>query len=156
MRIKPIKKKSPGQQWQKSITIDRDVVKFISKKKIFSQQLSKQLRSTLHADVLLIPEESLIKVTKKPGSTCIKDWNSRCCSMVRRFCGRFRKESFELQESVQKHLPKLGGMLPKTTTAYWMEAHHTKLAVMTEQSEREEILAKVREFLQNTGHDGKE
>ena len=151
-------KKPSGQKWQRSITVNSDIVKFISKRKVYSEQLRKQLQKFYADDVLLIPEESLIKVTKKQGSTFIKDWNSKCCSTVKTFCGRFKKETFELRESssVHKQLPKLGRMLRSTTAAYWMEASHKKLAVMTERKEREEVLTKVREFLQKTEDDGKE
>jgi hypothetical protein len=148
--------KKPERQLQRSIRMNSDIVKFISKRKKYSQELSKQLHK-LFAVVSLMPEESLIKVTKKPGSRFIKDWSKKCCSIVTRFCGRFGKECFELRESssVRKSLPKLGGMLRSTSAAYWIEAN-TKLAIMTEQSERDQVLTRVREFLQNTGDDGKE
>jgi hypothetical protein len=149
--------KKPSQQLKKSIGMNSDIVKFISKRKKYSQELSKQLHK-FHAEVLLMPKESLIKVTKKPGSSYIKDWKKQCCSLVLRFCARFSKECFQLRESssVKKRLPKLGGMLRLTTAAYWIEANNTKLAVMAEQNERDQVLEKVREFLQNTGDDGKE
>ena len=156
MGINPPGKK-PERQFQRSIRMNSDIVKFISKRKKYSQELSKQLHK-LFAVVSLMPEESLIKVTKNPGSRFIKDWSKKCCSIVTRFCDRFGKECFELRESssVRKSLPKLGDMLRSTSAAYWIEANNTKLAIMTEQSERDQILTRVREFLQNTGHDGKE
>lgn len=138
---------------QTSITITADVVKFIDKRNIFKQELIKQLQR-LHGEVLLLPKEGRIKVTKKPGSSLIKGWNKQCCSKVRKFCARFTKDGFEVEESssVRKSLPKLGRLLRSTTAAYWMESNN-KLAVMSEKSERDEILQKVNEFLQS--NDGK-
>ena len=148
--------KKQRRQLKRHIKINKDVVKFISKKPKYSQELRENLEK-LSAEVQLIPERSLIIVTKKLRSRYIKDWNKRCCSMVTKFCSRFRKNCFELKESksVRKSLPKLGKMLRTSSAAYWIEGNNKKLAVMTEQSEREQVLEKVREFLQILGNDGK-
>ncbi len=148
--------KKQRRQLKRHIKINKDVVKFISKKPKYSQELRENLEK-LSAEVQLIPERSLIIVTKKLRSRYIKDWNKRCCSMVTKFCSRFRKNCFELKESssVRKSLPKLGKMLRTSNAAYWIEGNNKKLAVMTEQSEREQVLEKVREFLQILGNDGK-
>ncbi len=148
--------KKQRRQLKKHIKIDRDVVKFISKRNKYSRELSENLEE-LSAEVQLIPERSLIIVTKKLRSRYIKDWHKRCCSMVTKFRSRFRKNYFELKESrsVRKSLPKLGNMLRTSSAAYWIESNNKKLAVMTEQSEREQVLEKVREFLQIFGNDGK-
>ena len=146
--------KKQRRQPKRHIKMDKDVVKFISNNK-YSQELNENLEK-LSAEVQLIPEKSLIIVTKKLGSRYIKGWHKRCCSMVTKFCNRFRKNSFELKESssVRKSLPKLGKMLRTSNAAYWIESNK-KLAVMIEQSEREQVLEKVREFLQILGNDGK-
>ena len=138
---------------QTSITINVDVVKFIDKRNKFKQELIKQLQK-IHGEVLLMPKEGRIKVTKEQGSIYIKDWRKQCCTTVRKFCARFTKHNFDLEDSssVRKSLQKLGRLLRQTTAAYWIESNN-KLAVMSEQSERDQVLKKVNEFLQST--DGK-
>lgn len=149
----------PRPQLQATVRMNRDIVKFISKRMMYSQQLNKQLKKLLVEEVLLIPEKSEIKVTKKASWHRVENWKKRCCTTVRKFCSRFGKECFELVEpnSVRKGLPKLGGMLHSTTAAYWIEDNNTKLAVMSDKHERDQVLAKVREFLSlyNTPNDGK-
>ncbi|XP_028412718.1 uncharacterized protein LOC114535634 [Dendronephthya gigantea] len=142
--------KTASRQFQRFIKLNKDVVKFISKRGMYSKELSVQLEK-LHSVMLLMPDESCIKVTKKPGSKFVKDWRKRCCSKVKGFCGRFRKDCLDINEAylVRTHLPKLGDMLRSTTAAYWIENNNTKLAVMTEQKEREQVLAIVKEFLQS-------
>ena len=149
--------KKQRRQLQKSIKMNRDIVKFISKRRKYSQELSEELE-TLCAEMQLIPQKSLIKVTKKLGSKYVKDWNKRCSSAVITFCSRFEKVCLELKTSsrVRNDLPKLGGMLRWSSAAYWIEDKNTKLAVMTEQSEREKVLEKVKEFLQISENNGKE
>ena len=145
------------RQLQKYIKMNRDIVKFISKRRKYSQELSEELE-TLCAEMQLIPQKSLIKVTKKLGSKCVKDWNKRCTSAVLTFCSRFGKVCLELKKStrVRNDLPKLGGMLRWSSAAYWIENKSTKLAVMTEQSERRKVLEQVKEFLQISESNGKE
>ena len=149
--------KKPRRQLQKSIKMNKDIVKFISKRRKYSQELSEELE-TLCAEMQLIPQKSLVKVTKKLGSKHVKDWNKRCSSAVITFCSRFEKVSLELKTSsrVRNDLPKLGGMLRWSSAAYWIEDKNTKLAVMTEQSEREKVLEKVKKFLQISENNGKE
>ena len=74
------------------------------------------------------------------------------------FCGRFGKVCLEIKKStrVRNDLLELGGMLRWSNAAYWIEDKNTKLAVMTEQSEREKVLEKVKEFLQISENNGKE
>ncbi len=43
---------------------------------------------------------------------------------------------------MRKSLPKLGKMLRTNSAAYWIEVNNKKLAVLTEQSEREQVLEK--------------
>ena len=143
-----VKKKC--QQLKKCIDIkDADIVKFISNRSKYSQELSNKLEK-LKAEVEFVPERSHIIVTKKPRSRYIKDWKKRCCSIVKKFCSRFRKNCFELKDSssVQKALPRLGKMLQWSNAMYWIDSNK-KLAVMTEQGECEQVLKKVREFLEN-------
>ena len=145
-----VKKKC--QQLKKCINIkDADVVKFISNRSKYSQELSNKLEK-LNAEVELVPEKNHIIVTKKPRSRYIKDWKKRCCSIVRNFCSRFRKNCFELKDSssVQKAWPRLGKMLQWSNSMYWIESNKI-LAIMTEQSECEQVLKKVKEFLENDG-----
>lgn len=137
-----------------SIKMNADTVKFIDKRNVFKEELKKQLKE-LHGQVLLMPKENRIQVTKEPGSIYIKDWVKKCRNKVKIFCDRFSKNQFELEEtnSVRKSLPKLGRLLQRTTAACWIESNKT-LAVMSEQSERDEVLDKVNQFLQST--DGKQ
>ena len=152
MSDKPSEKKRETHL-QTSITINVDVVKFIDKKNKFKQELRKQLQK-IHGEVLLMPKEGRIKVTKEQDSIYIKDWRKQCCTTVRKFCARFTKHNFDLEDlsSVRKSLQKLGRLLRHTTAAYWIESNN-KLAVMSEQSEWNQVLKKVNEFLQST--DGK-
>ena len=149
--------KKQRRQLQKFIKMNRDIVKFISKRRKYSQELSEELE-TLCAEMQLIPQKSLIKVTKKLGSKYVNNWNKRCSSAVITFCSRFEKVCLELKKSarIRNDLPKLGGMLRWSNAAYWIEDKNTKLAVMTEQSEREKVLEKVKEFLQISENNGKE
>ena len=150
---KTVKKKC--RKLKKFINIkDADIVKFISIRSKYSQELSNKLEK-LNAEVKLVPEKSLIIVTKKPGSRYIKDWKIRCCSIVTKFCSRFRKNCFELKDSssVQKAWPRFGKMLQWSNAMYWIESDKI-LAVMTEQSECEQVLKKVKEFLENDGKAG--
>ena len=152
------KARSGRQRQESSIRMNSDIIKFIYKRKKYSQELSIQL-DKLHSEMVLIPDQSFIKVTKRPSSPYIKEWNKQCNSIVRTFCGRFRKEYFQLKDSslVRKRLPKLGDILQGTAAAYWIENNNRKLTVMIEQGEREQILTKVREFLKNIEEDnGKE
>ena len=137
-----------------SIKMNADTVKFIDKRNVFKEELKKQLKE-LHGQVLLMPKENRIQVTKEPGQIHIKDWGKKCRTKVKIFCDRFSKNQFKLEEtnSVRKSLPKLGRLLQSTTAAYWIESNKT-LAVMSEQSERDEVLDKVNQFLQST--DGKQ
>ena len=136
------------------IKMNADTVKFIDKRNVFKVELKKQLKE-LHGQVLLMPKENRIQVTKEPGQIHIKDWAKKCHTKVKIFCDRFSKNQFELEEtnSVRKSLPKLGRLLQRTTAAYWIESNKT-LAVMSEQSERDDVLDKVNQFLQST--DGKQ
>ena len=148
--------KKKRRQLKKYINIKKaDVVKFISETNKYSQELGEKLKSVC-AEVELVPDKSLIIVTKKLRSRRINDWNKRCCSIVTKFCSRFEKTCFELKKSnsVRKALPKLGRMLKWSNAAYWMESNNKRLAVMTEQSECEQVLKEVREFLGNVGKDG--
>jgi hypothetical protein len=141
------------RQLRKNIYMEqKDVVKFISKRNKYSQELGEKLKSVC-AEVELVPDKSLIIVTKKLRSRRINDWNKRCCSIVTKFCSRFEKTCFELKKSnsVRKALPKLGRMLKWSNAAYWMESNNKRLAVMTEQSEYEQVLENVREFLGDYG-----
>ena len=148
--------KEKRQSIQSSIRMNNDIVKFISKREKYSQELCKKLES-LYAEVLLVPNKSLIKFRKKTGSKYIKDWKKRCSSKIRRFCGRFGKNCLEVKElsRVQRDLPKLGDMLRWSSAAYWID-NNKKLAVMTEQSEREQVLKEVKQFLQTSENDGKD
>ena len=149
--------KQQRRQLQKSIKINRDIVKFVSKKRKYSQELSEKLEE-LCAEMQLISGKSLVKVTKKLGSKHVKDWNKKCTAAVITFCNRFRKDCLEVKKSsrVRKDLPKLGEMLRWSSAAYWIEDKNTKLAVMTEQSEREKVLEKVKYFLQISESYGKD
>ena len=151
MSYKPSEKKRETHL-QTSITINADVVKFIDKRNKFKQELIKQLQK-IHGEVSLMPKEGRIKVTKEQGTIDTKAWRKQCCTTVRKFCARFTKHNFDLEDSssVRKSLQKLGRLLRQTTAAYWIESN--KLAVMSEQSERNQVLKKVNEFLQST--DGK-
>ena len=145
--------KKKRRQLKKYINIKKaDVVKFISETNKYSQELGEKLKSVC-AEVELVPDKSLIIVTKKLRSRRINDWNKRCCSMVTKFCSRFKKTCFELNKSnsVKNGLPKLGRMLKWSNAAYWMESNNKRLAVMTEQSECEQVLENVREFLGDYG-----
>ena len=148
-------RKKKCQQLKKCIDIkDADIVKFISNSGKYSQELSDKLEK-LNAQAELVPEEHLIIVTKKPRSRYTKDWKKRCYSIVTKFCSRFKKNCFELKDSssVQKALPRFGKMLQWSNAMYWIESNKI-LAVMTEQSECEQVLKNVREFLENDGKAG--
>ena len=148
-------RKKKCQQLKKCIDIkDADIVKFISNRSIYSQELSDKLEK-LNAQAELVPEKNLIIVTKKPRSRHIKGWKKRCCSIVTKFCSRFRKNCFELKDSssVQKAWPRFAKMLQWSSAMYWIE-NNKILAVMTEQSECELVLKKVKEFLENDGEAG--
>lgn len=155
--ISPGNVKKQRRQLQKSIKVNRDIVKYISKRRKYSQELSEELEK-ICAEVQLFPQKGLIKVTKKLGSKYVKEWNKLCTSTVITFCGRFGKDSLELKNStrVRNDLPKLGRMLRSSNAAYWIEDKNTKLAVMAEQSEREKVLSKVKEFLQISENNGKD
>ena len=145
---KTVKKKC--RKLKKFINIkDLDILKFISNRSKYSQELSNKLEK-LNAEVELVPEKSLIIVTKKPISRYVKDWKKRCYSIVTKFCSRFRKNCFELKDSssVQKAWTRLGKMLQWSNAMYWIESNKI-LAVMTEQNECEQVLKNVREFLGN-------
>ena len=148
--------KKKRQSIQSSIRMNNDIVKFISKREKYSQELSEKLES-LYAEVLLVPNKSLIKFTKKTGSRYIKDWKKRCSSIIRTFCGRFGKKCLEVKElsRVRRDLPKLGDMLRWSSAAYWID-NNKKLAVMTEQGEREQVLKEVEIFLQTSENNGKD
>ena len=141
---------------QSSIRMNNDIVKFILKREKYKQELCEKLES-LYAVVRLIPNKSLIKFTKKTGSGYIKDWKKSCSFIIRKFCGRFGKECLEVKElsRVRRDLPKLGDMLQWSSAAYWID-NNKKLAVMTEQSEREQVLTEVKKFLQKSENDGKD
>ena len=141
---------------QSSIRMNNDIVKFISKREKYSQELCEKLES-VNAEVLLVPNKSLIKFTKKTGLQNIKDWEKRCSSIIREFCGRFGKSCLKVKglSRVRKDLPKLGDILRWSSAAYWID-NNKKLAVMTEQSEREQVLKEVEEFLQKSENDGKD
>ena len=147
--------KKKRQSIQSSIRINSDIVKFISKREKYKQELCEKLES-LYAEVRLVPKKSLIKFTKKTGSRYIQRWKQRCSSIIRTFCGRFGKECLEVKElsRVRKDLPKLGDMLRWSSADCWID-NNKKLAVMTEQSEREQVLKEVMEFvsLENDGKD---
>mgnify|MGYP002803931348 FL=1 len=139
------------KQHKKNIKINRDTVKFISKRKKYSQELTDKLEM-LSAEVELVPEKSLIVVTKKLCSEPIQNWNKQCVLIVTTFGSRFKKNRFELNDStsVRNALPKLRKMLQWSNSAFWIESNK-RLAVMTEQSECEQVLKNVREFLGNDG-----
>ena len=149
--------KQQRRKLQKSIKINRDSMKFISQTPKYTKQLSEKLEK-LCAEMQLIPDKSLVKVVKKQGSRYITEWQKRCTCTVKTFFSRFRKDCLELNDptTVQKKLPKLGDMLRWSSAAYWTEDDSTKLVVMTEISEREKVLEKVKEFLQISENDGKE
>ena len=149
--------KQQRRKLQKSIKINRDSMKFISQTPKYAKQLSEKLEK-LCAEMQLIPDKSLVKVVKKQGSRYITEWQKRCTCAVKTFFSRFRKDCLELNDptTVQKKLPKLGDMLRWSSAAYWVEDNSTKLVVMTELSEREKVLEKVKEFLQISENDGKE
>lgn len=150
--------KKQRRHLKRSIKMNSDIVKYISKRNKYSQELSEKLEM-LSAEIQLIPEKNLITVTKKRRSRYIKNWYKRCCSIVRTFCSRFRKDCFELDPeesiSVRKTFPKLGNMLRSSSATYWIE-DNMMLAVMSERSEREHVLKKVGEFLQSLRNDGKD
>lgn len=132
-------------------------MKFIYQTPEYSKQLREKLEK-LCAEMKLIPEKSLIKVEKKRGSRYITEWGKQCTSAVKTLCSRFRKDYLELKDPirVQNVLPKLGDVLRWSSAAYWVEDENTKLVVMTEQSEREKVLEKVKEFLQISEDNNKE
>ena len=142
------------KQLKKYIRINRDTVNFISKRKKFSQELTDKLER-LSAEVELVPEKSRIIVTKKLCSEPIQGWSKQCTLIVTTFGSRFKKNFFELNDStsVRNALPKLRKMLQWSNSAFWIESNK-RLAVMTEQSECEQVLKNVREFLENDGKDG--
>ena len=148
-------RKEKQRSIQSSIRMNNDIVKFILKREKYTQELCEKLES--HAEVRLVPKKSLIKFTKKTDSQNIKDWKKRCSSIIRTFCGRFGKNCLEVKElsRVRRDLPKLGDMLRWSSAAYWID-NNKKLAVMTEQSEREQVLKQVKEFLQTSENDGKD
>ena len=76
-----ISQKKQRRQLQKSFKMNMNIVKFISKRRKYSQELSEELE-TLCAEMQLIPQKSLIKVTKKLGSKYVNNWNKRCTSAV--------------------------------------------------------------------------
>ena len=132
-------------------------MKLFSKRSKYLEELSEKLEE-LCAEMQLISGKSLIKVTKKTGSKNVKDWNKKCTSAVMTFCDRFRKDCLEVKRSsrVRKDLPKLGGMLWWSNAAWWTEDKSKKLVVMTEPSESEKVLEKVKYFLQISESYGKD
>ena len=141
------------RQLKKFINIDKDIVEFILRNSKYSQELSEKLEK-LSAEVELVPEKSLIIVTKKFPSRRIRDWRKRCCSVVTKFCSHFRRSSFELKDSssAREALPMLKKMFQWSDAAFSIDSNKT-LVVVTEQNECEKILNNVREFLGNDGKD---
>ena len=139
------------RQLKRFIEINKDIVEFLLRNSKYSQELSEKLEK-LSAEMELVPEKSLIIVTKKFSSRRIRDWKKRCCSVVTKFCSHFRRSYFELKNSssAQEALPKLEKMFQWSDAAFWIDSNKT-LVVVAKPSESEQILKNVREFLGNEG-----
>ncbi len=141
-------KEKPSKQLQVSVNVDNDIVKFLMKRKKYSEEL-KDLLSRLSAELILKP--GFIKITKVDGNI-IPNWEKRCEDTVNVFCSCFFKKYYplsdEIRDSISEALSTLQNDVSSTGAACWLDTHKQNLILVSLKVELSNVVKKVDEFIQ--------